>query len=259
MKKILISALSLSLLACACSPKVQGDNYEDLMSSAEKISKEGILDGDMEYRLLQPAINYLISECRRDGELKKHSIDDKSFDSSKKDTCAKELDGRRAKDLIQEARDDFGKFPRSSSLIEFIKRLDKDLFKEYEKNALTSWGDSDPKSLEKFLEERKKEFIQKEFIPMFEGTLRSCLEESTKEGFNKNKNTGKYINKLLSSINKLLSSFEHFDGLTIVEIYNISSPHDVAKEPLENCIQEHFSGKYVFDAIVDFIINPLFD
>lgn len=76
MKKILISALSLSLLACACSPKVQGDNYEDLMSSAEKISKEGILDGDIDYRLLQFAINYLVSECRRDGELKKHSIDD---------------------------------------------------------------------------------------------------------------------------------------------------------------------------------------
>ena len=173
MKKILTSALSLSLLACACSPKVQGDNYEDLMSSAEKISKEGILDGDIDYRLLQFAINYLVAECLRDGELKKHSIDDESFDGSKKDTCAKELDGRRAKDLIQEARDDFGKFPRSSSLIEFIKWLDKDLFKEYEKNALTSWGDSDPKSLEKFLEERKKEFI-----PMFGGILKSCLEES---------------------------------------------------------------------------------
>lgn len=76
MKKILTSALSLSLLACTCSPKVQGDNYEDLMSSAEKISKEGILDGDIDYRLLQFAINYLVSECRRDGELKKHSIDD---------------------------------------------------------------------------------------------------------------------------------------------------------------------------------------
>ncbi len=180
MKKILTSALSLSLLACACSPKLQGDNYEDLMSSAEKISKEGILDGDIDYRLLQFAINYLVSECRRDGELKKHSIDDESFDGSKKDTCAKELDGRRAKDLIQEARDEFGKFPRSSSLIEFIKWLDKDLFKEYEKNALTSWGDSDPKSLEKFLEERKKEFIS-----MFGGILKSCLEESAGEEFNK--------------------------------------------------------------------------
>ena len=142
------------------------------MSSAEKISKEGILDGDIDYRLLQFAINYLVAECLRDGELKK------TFyrwwnDGSKKDTCAKELDGRRAKDLIQEARDDFGKFPRSSSLIEFIKWLDKDLFKEYEKKALTSWGDSVPKSLEKFLEERKKEFI-----PMFGGILKSCLEES---------------------------------------------------------------------------------
>lgn len=70
MKKILTSALSLSLLACTCSPKVQGDNYEDLMSSAEKISKEGILDGDIDYRLLQFAINYLVAECLRDGELK---------------------------------------------------------------------------------------------------------------------------------------------------------------------------------------------
>ncbi len=74
MKKILISALSLSLLACACSPKLQGDNYEDLMSSAEKISKEGILDDDIDYRLLQFAINYLVAECRRDGELKKNIL-----------------------------------------------------------------------------------------------------------------------------------------------------------------------------------------
>ena len=41
------------------------------MSSAEKISKEGILDGDIDYRLLQFAINYLVAECLRDGELKK--------------------------------------------------------------------------------------------------------------------------------------------------------------------------------------------
>lgn len=53
-------------------------------------------------------------------------------------------------------------------------------------------------------------------------------------------------------MDNLLSFFEHFDGFTTLEIYNISSPPDVAKEPLENCIQEHFSGKYVFDAIVDY-------
>ena len=194
MKKILISALSLSLLACACSPKVQGDNYEDLMSSVKKISKEGILDGDIDYRLLQLAINYLVAECRRDGELKNILLMMKALMVQKKDICAKELDGRRSKDLIQEARDDFGKFPRSSSLIEFIKWLDKDLFKEYEKNALTSWGDSDPKSLEKFLEERKKEFIS-----MFGGIRKSCLEESAGEEFNKKKqNTDKYIDNHLS-------------------------------------------------------------
>ena len=91
MKKILISALSLSLLACACSPKVQGDNYEDLMSSAEKISKEGILDGDIDYRLLQFAINYLVAECLRDGELKKHSIDDEALMVQKKILVLKSL------------------------------------------------------------------------------------------------------------------------------------------------------------------------
>ncbi len=44
------------------------------MSSAEKISKEGILDDDIDYRLLQFAINYLVAECRRDGELKKNIL-----------------------------------------------------------------------------------------------------------------------------------------------------------------------------------------
>lgn len=80
---------------------------------------------------------------------------------------------------------------------------------------------------------------------MFGGILKSCLEESAGEGFNKNKNTDKYIDKLFSF-------FEHFDGFTTLEIYNISSPPDVAKELLEKCIQEHFSGKYIFDAIFDY-------
>lgn len=81
---------------------------------------------------------------------------------------------------------------------------------------------------------------------MFGGILKSCLEESAGEEFNKKKqNTDKYIDNLLSS-------FEHFDGFTTLEIYNISSPHDIAKELLEKCIQEHFSDKYVFDAIFDY-------
>ena len=52
---------------------------------------------------------------------------------------------------------------------------------------------------------------------MFGVILKSCLEKSTGEGFNKNKNTDKYIDKLLSF-------FEHFDSFTTLEIYNISSP-----------------------------------
>lgn len=78
-----------------------------------------------------------------------------------------------------------------------------------------------PKSLEKFLEERKKEFI-----PMFGGILKSCLEESTGEGFNKK-------TKIQTNI---LISFSVFLNILIASRlwkYNISSPLTLLKNHLK--------------------------
>ena len=50
---------------------------------------------------------------------------------------------------------------------------------------------------------------------------------------------------------RFLRSFHDYKGFTPQDIYKITTLSDFAKEPLENCIQEHFSGKSVLDVRVD--------
>lgn len=118
----IFSALSTS---CSSSPTIEGNNISEMKASLDDILTKSKMDGtydDNEYRHLKPACNFATSEC-----LSKFSDEELKQDNKRlTESCmVNSIKGRKAKDLIMDYKNAFGKWPKFTSIEEMEKWLNE--------------------------------------------------------------------------------------------------------------------------------------
>lgn len=122
---LFIAIFSVLSTSCSSSPTIEGNNSSEMKASVDDILTKSRIDGtydDNEYRHLKPACNFAMIEC-----LSKFSDEELKQDNKRlTESCmVNSLNGRKAKDLIMDYKNAFGKWPKLTSSEELLEWLNE--------------------------------------------------------------------------------------------------------------------------------------